>query len=116
MGVLDPMALKNLQDMAGGDVEFLLDLINTFLQDAPQMLVDMRQSLDSGDAKLLHRAAHSLKSNSAEFGAMKLSEMSRQLETLTKEGSVEGTGELIADIEAEFAQVKAALEQVRQEL
>jgi HPt (histidine-containing phosphotransfer) domain-containing protein len=116
MEVLDPTVLKNLHEMVGGDVEFLIDLINTFLEDAPRMLADMRQSLESGDAKLLHRSAHSLKSNSAEFGAMTLSELSRELETLSKGGSVEGAEELVGRVETEFAQAKVALEAMRQEL
>jgi len=117
MEVLDPAALDNLREMVGGDVEFMIELMNTFLEDAPRMLTDMRQALESGDAKLLRRAAHSLKSNSAEFGAMTLSEVCRELEELSKDGSIEGAEELIKRAETEFTnQVKAALEAVRQDL
>ena len=116
MGVLDPKALENLREMVGGDVEFMIELMNTFLEDAPRMLVDMRQSLESADAEILHRAAHSLKSNSAEFGAMALADLCRELEALSKGGSVEGMDELVTRIEAEFVRVKVALQAARQEL
>ncbi len=116
MRVLDPKALENLQEMVGGDVEFMIELMNTFLEDAPQMLADMQQSLESGDATLLHRAAHSLKSNSAEFGATALSELCREMEALSKDGSIEGMDEFVTRAEAELAQVKVALEAARQEL
>jgi HPt (histidine-containing phosphotransfer) domain-containing protein len=116
MGVLDPAALENLRETVGGDVEFMVELMNTFLEDAPRMLTDMDQALQSGDATVLRRSAHSLKSNSAEFGAMDLSELCRELEALSKDGSIAGAEELVGRIKAEFSDVKAALEVVRDEL
>ena len=116
MGILDPSALENLREMVGGDVEFMAELMDTFLEDAPRMLTDMRQALDSGDVPVMRRAAHSLKSNSAEFGAMALSELCRELEALSKDSLVEGMDDLVARIEAEYVQVKVALQVARQEL
>ncbi len=116
MGVLDPKALENLREMVGGDVEFMIDLMNTFLEDAPRMLTDMRQSLESGDVALLHRAAHSLKSNSAEFGAQALSKLCQEIEALSKENLTEGMDRLVTSAETEFDKVKAELQAMQQEL
>ncbi|MCP4542772.1 MAG: Hpt domain-containing protein [Chloroflexi bacterium] len=116
MGILDPAALKNLHDMVGGDSEFMVELMNTFLDDAPQMLADMHNSLKSGDATLLRRAAHSLKSNCAEFGAMTLSELCRKLEEIGKEGTLSNAKELVGRAETEFTIVKTALEAERDKL
>ena len=112
-GILDPAAIKNLREMIGGDDDFLVELIDTFFADAPQMLSDMRQSLESGDAVVLHRAAHSLKSNSAEFGGMVLSDLCRKLEEMGKVGMLDGVAELVTQAEAEYEKVKVALEAVR---
>jgi len=114
MGILDPAALENLREMAGGDTEFLVDLIDTFLADAPQMLADMRQALADGNAALLRRSAHSLKSNSAEFGATALSALCRELEELAKASALDGVSEKIAQAEAEYAKTQAALEKMRE--
>ena len=116
MGILDPAAMDNLREMVGGDAAFIAELIDTFLEDAPRMLSDMHQGLTTGDSPLLHRAAHSLKSNSAEFGATGLSNLCRELEKMGKASSLEGVEELLARAETEFAQAKTALETVRQEL
>ncbi len=116
MSVLDPAAIENLREMVGGDVEFMIELIDVFLNDAPRMLSDMRQSFESGDAEVLHRAAHSLKSNAAEFGAIGLSDLCREIETLSKAGAVDGTDELVTRAKAEYVQVQAALEAARQGL
>jgi HPt (histidine-containing phosphotransfer) domain-containing protein len=116
MGVLDPAAIDGMREMVGGDDEFLADLIDTFLKDAPQMLVDMRQASKTGDAEVLRRIAHSLKSNSDSFGATALGEFCRQLEKMGKANALEGADDLITRADAEFTQVMAALETVRRGL
>jgi HPt (histidine-containing phosphotransfer) domain-containing protein len=115
-GVLDSAALENLKDMIGGDTEFFADLIDTFIADAPRMLADMRQGMEGGDVALLHRAAHSLKSNSADFGALTLSELCRELEARGKDGVLAGAAELIERVEAEYAKAETALKAIRQDL
>lgn len=110
MGILDPAALENLREMIGGDDAFLQELIDTFLGEAPQLLADMRQAVENEDAPLLRLAAHTLKSNSAEFGAMTLSSLCKQLEAMGKAGTLEGAAEMVTQAEAEYEQVKAALE------
>jgi CheY-like chemotaxis protein/HPt (histidine-containing phosphotransfer) domain-containing protein len=111
-GVLDPAALENLREMMGGDAEFLSELIDTFLEDAPQLLADMHQTVEQGDAAGLRLAAHSLKSNSADFGAMALSNLCRELEGMGKAGTLDGAAGLVRQAAAEYEQVKAALEAV----
>ncbi len=115
MQVLDPAALENLREMVGGDTEFVAELITTFLEEAPQMLADMRQGQESGDVVVLRRAAHSLKSNSAEFGAQTLYALCQEIETMCKSGTPVGA-ELVARVKDEFATVKSALEVVQQQL
>ena len=116
MGVLDPAAINGMREMVGGDDEFLADLIDTFLKDAPQMLADMRQALETGDAAVLRRVAHSLKSNSDSFGATALGELCRELEKMGKVNALKGADEVITRADAEFTQVMAALETVHRGL
>ena len=64
--------------------DFIMEVIEVFNEDAPKLLQDLQQALTTHDADLFRRAAHSLKSNSAAFGAMKLSEMAQELEIMGK--------------------------------
>jgi len=107
---IDLAALEKLREMGGGDTAFVAEMIETFLEDAPRLLADMRQALAQGDAAGLRLAAHSLKSNSADFGAMTLSGICRELEGIGKAGALIGADELISQAEAEYEGVKAALE------
>ena len=92
--------------------DFIGEVIEVFNEDAPKLLQDMRQALTTHDADLFRRAAHSLKSNSAEFGAVKLSEMAKELEMMGKEGRLAEVSEKVARAEAEYEIVKEALREL----
>ena len=76
--LIDHAAFTELQDTAGA--EFVVDLIETFAEEAPQILESMRSALASDSADAFRRAAHSIKSNAHAFGAGRLAESARALE------------------------------------
>jgi HPt (histidine-containing phosphotransfer) domain-containing protein len=106
------VALERLQATMGE--AFVAELIDAFLEDAPQMVRTLRQALAQGDAVTLGQAAHTLKSNSAHFGALTLSELCKALEAMGKAGALDGAAECVAQVEAEYAKVGSALAAVRQ--
>jgi CheY-like chemotaxis protein len=115
--VLDPRALELMRATLGRQADRLLpELIQEFYQDADRLLGQARQALEQGDADELCRAAHSLKSTSAMFGAAALSAEARELEYLARDGRFEGAARQITRAEAEFAMARAALEAKRDEL
>jgi HPt (histidine-containing phosphotransfer) domain-containing protein len=107
--VLDGAALDALTEMTGGDPAFLAELIDTYLADAKELRATMRQALAAGDAPELRRAAHSLKSNSATFGAATLAGLCHDLEERGKSGALDGAADLLARVEATSVEVEAAL-------
>ena len=104
--IIDKAVFTGLQDAAGAD--FVIELVDTFLVEAPQMLTELRAAQAAGVADRFRRAAHSLKSNSNTFGATTLAEMSRDLEL---GGLIPDTAPLTA-LEAEYARVAAALQEL----
>jgi len=78
MDLIDLKTFSELQQNAGR--EFVTELAQTFLEEAPGMLTELRVALQAGDAPRFRRAAHSLKSNGMSFGAMPLAEAARSLE------------------------------------
>jgi CheY-like chemotaxis protein len=111
--ILEPTALANLRKTVGDDPAFVAELIDTFLDDAPQLLADLRQALEQGDAAKLRLTAHSLKSNSAEFGALTFSGLCQELEALGKAGTLAGAADLVSQLEEVYEKVRLALEMVR---
>jgi HPt (histidine-containing phosphotransfer) domain-containing protein len=77
-GTIDRSVFEELQTTAGAD--FVRELVDTFLTEAPGMLAELRRALDANEADRFRRVAHSLKSNSNTFGATSLAAMAKNLE------------------------------------
>jgi CheY-like chemotaxis protein/HPt (histidine-containing phosphotransfer) domain-containing protein len=101
-GAIDRRALERLADGVGGDDQFVTDLIAQFAEDAPGLLAAARAGLDRADAEAVRRAAHTLKSNAATFGAGALAERSRELEDAAKRGALDDGPERIGAIQREL--------------
>lgn len=106
---IDTTALDRLLDMTGGDLAFLDELVDAYLEDAPAQLRAMRDAAEANGAAELVRPAHSLKSNSANMGAEALAEICRSLEAAARGGKVADAIERVAAAETEFEVVRAAL-------
>jgi histidine phosphotransfer protein HptB len=95
---IDMTTFETLKEVSGAD--FIGELINTFLEDAPRLIAQMKSAIQGNDADGFRRAAHSFKSNSATFGANRLADQARELEMLGKENKLGQTGEGLARLEA----------------
>ncbi len=102
---------QELQETAGA--EFVTELVDTFLEEAPQMVKELRAALAAGEADKFRRAAHSLKSNSNTFGATRLGEMARDLELKGLDAARAGGAETLDELSHEYARVAAALKRLR---
>jgi HPt (histidine-containing phosphotransfer) domain-containing protein len=109
--VLDPSALERLRDSVGD--EFVGELGGTFLDDAPVQLTALRKAVEAGDAEAARRAAHTLKSNGATFGALRFSGTCRDLEEMAKAGSLASAEPVLRRAEHEYAGVGDALAPMR---
>ncbi len=76
---IDVPTFRELEDSAGP--EFVAELVDTLLQEAPLTLAEMRSAFAAKSAERFRRAAHSLKSNGLTFGATDFAAMARELET-----------------------------------
>ena len=107
---IDLATFEALQQTAG--TEFVGELVDTFLTEAPMMLEELRGALAAGNADRFRRAAHSLKSNSNTFGALTLGAMSRDLELGGMGPVSEAKGAQLDALAREYAQVAAALKEL----
>ncbi len=107
MTIIDANTFEELKQMSGDD--FTNELIDTFLEDAPKMIAEIRSSLAAGNAEAFRRAAHSLKSNAATFGATQLAALARELEMLGKENKLHETGNRLERLEDAYASVREEL-------
>ena len=85
-------------------------MIGAFLTDAPQLIAQMHEAITANDVDTCRRAAHSLKSTSANFGAMILSALAKELELVAKAGALDDAGDKLPRVEVEFGRVKKELQ------
>jgi histidine phosphotransfer protein HptB len=100
---IDLVTFKDLQDTAGAD--FVVELVDTFLEEAPVMLAELQQAFAAANADAFRRAAHSLKSNSNTFGALTLGTLARDLElggleTARRDGALQALAKAYEDAAA----------------
>ena len=105
---LDAAALESLRELGGE--EFLSELIETFLSDAPALLATLRTAQETEEVR---RAAHTLKSNGQTFGAGGFAELCRELEERARSGELDGADELIDRIDRAYAALEEALAALR---
>ena len=101
---IDAAVFEELQATAGAD--FVVELVDTFLEEAPQMLAELRAALAGGQAERFRRAAHSMKTNAHTFGATRLGAMARELELGGLPPDARGVDALQAAYEEAAAELK----------
>jgi two-component system, sensor histidine kinase and response regulator len=105
---LDPAVLDHLGSNGGADgAAFVRRVVEVFLSDSGQQLTELRRAVDEGDAKAVHRVAHTLKSSSAAVGAVRLSALCRSLEFGAAGGRFDAP--LLLRIEQEAGRIDGAL-------
>ncbi len=101
--------LDRLRKVTGDDTDFITEMIDTFLEDAPTLLETMQQSALQGNAAELRLAAHSLKSNSAEFGAEALYQVCKEAEAMGRAESPHEAKPLVVRARTEYEKLEAVL-------
>jgi len=104
--VLDRDVLDELHAVIG---DTALQIVSVFLEDAPAMVQQLQQAAQSSDEPRLQAIAHSLKSSSANVGALSLSAIAQRIEHEARSGSLQRPAVAVALLVAEFARARVAL-------
>ncbi len=97
------------------EVEALDEVIEIYLETAPQLLLGISGAVNSADPLALRRSAHSLKSISGTLGAFRLFELCEELELMGRMVTDENNSlspkacVVLEQVEAEYQRVEAAL-------
>lgn len=105
----DEATLRRLHEDLGAEEDVTRDIVQTFLQSAGDLLREAREGLAKGDAHVVQRVAHTLKSSAGTLGAMRLSELARDLEA-SLAGGGRATPEVVDALEEEYARARGPLE------
>jgi two-component system, sensor histidine kinase and response regulator len=87
-------------------------LVTIYLTQASAIIISLSSAVIEKNAQDIFHLAHKLKSSSANVGAVYLSSLLKNLETLGRQSKTEGTANLFTAIEKEFEAVRDSLEEL----
>jgi HPt (histidine-containing phosphotransfer) domain-containing protein len=106
--LLDQAVILELCNLPpAGAVGMLQELVDLFLENVPQRIAQISQSINDGPMLAFH--AHALKSMSLNLGAKRVVELSQKLEELGRSRNMHGAPALLRELENAFAQTKNQL-------
>jgi HPt (histidine-containing phosphotransfer) domain-containing protein len=106
---IDQATFDRLLEMTGGELDFVDELVDTYLEDGEQLVEQLRDAAGRGAVGDLVRPVHSLKSSSLNVGALTLGEQCRTLEEAARNGDVPHAAEWVERIATGFDDARRAL-------
>jgi two-component system, sensor histidine kinase and response regulator len=106
---LDLMALKAISKLGNGSNEFLKKIVSIYFRDTPNHIFEIQKGIQEKNSEKILQAAHSLKSTSANVGAMTLSGFCQELESNARLKMIDDAASQLARIKSEYALVVTAL-------
>jgi PAS domain S-box-containing protein len=105
-GVIDE---TRLLERVGGDRKGLGELVELFLDDAPNLLASIHKAIDEKDGGALQASAHTLKGAVSNFAAPAATEAAARLQRTGESDRLGGARDACEVLEEELEQLKAAL-------
>jgi two-component system, sensor histidine kinase and response regulator len=105
LAAIDRQVLEQLRELDPADGQALVrQILQVYLDTAGGYLAQLERAIAEDDADGLRRAAHSLKSSSANVGAKALSDVFKQMEILGKETNIGAARALLGTASKAYAQ------------
>ncbi len=109
-GPLDAGTLDGIRALQReGTPDLVRKIAGLYLSAAPGQIEQLHAAVQQGDAGAALRAAHGLKSSSANVGALALAACFKELEQMGRAGGTAGMAARLADARNEYARVAQAL-------
>ncbi len=106
-------SLRKINPASGDSI--LKKLIAIYLKSAPEFLTQIENAIATNDRVVLKRAAHTLKSSTANVGATRLEELCKKMEDLAETQKTADASAALQEIQQEFHLVTRALESLVKE-
>ena len=111
-GILDMTVIEELRSLDDGEGEILKSIVTIFEESTVELLQELSDAVQAGEASRLALAAHSLKGSASNLGAVLLSAAALELEKAGKTGELSGTEEGILKARQELSVALSCLHQV----
>jgi len=100
---------KYLEDMSGGDDEFVRDIISTFLETAVELVDGIHAAAQDSSVDKAIYVSHTLKGSARSVGALALGDVCEELERLAKSHDMVSFQRLAPNVDQVFAGLEREL-------
>lgn len=89
-----------IEEISGGDEDFIKEMISLFLHSAPEAIKDMKDALENRNAVKLGQVAHKMKPSAIYMGNKELETLLKDLQNLKENHTIsEATTKKVEDVE-----------------
>jgi HPt (histidine-containing phosphotransfer) domain-containing protein len=103
--------LNDALERCGGDKEFLVEMLSEFLDFSKTQLENIVHAIETQDAQILAREAHSIKGASANLGAEAISKVALELELCGKAQHLDNAKNLLDQLTDQIRQLDEYMKQ-----
>jgi CheY-like chemotaxis protein/HPt (histidine-containing phosphotransfer) domain-containing protein len=108
--VIDRQVLDKYRELdPSGGLGLARQIMRVYLESSGESVGQVERAIAASDAETLRRAAHTLKSSTANVGGMALSDIFRELERLGKEARLDEAGPLFDTARREYERVRSEI-------
>ncbi len=97
------------------DKEIVAEIIDIFINEYPDRIISIAESIASKDYDNLKFSAHSIKGVIANFVAVDVEQMARQLEMMGTEKNMDGVDELFEEFKISSAGLVEELKEIKEQ-
>jgi HPt (histidine-containing phosphotransfer) domain-containing protein len=113
LDVLDAGALDRLRELDPNNENRLMErVVNAFETSVGRLMPQLQDALVANELAGIRHVSHTLKSSSASIGAVKLSKMCSEIESMARQNQSEGMTERVVLLQAEVEIVRVALQRM----
>ena len=96
--------------------EFAREIVDLFFETAGELVTGLHGAVEAGNAEEVHRLAHRLKGAATNVSGVRVEEVAGRLSLVAREGRLDEAGEILNQLDLEFAHLERALVEFRIEL
>ncbi len=108
---MDMQTIDELKDLVDeDDPDFFVEIVKGYIETAKSSIQNLLEAVNTNDVAKVASTAHCLKGSSGNIGALRMQEISFELEKSGNNTELTGSSELLTDLQEEFTKVTVVLE------
>ena len=89
------------------------ELLDTYLENTPELIANLKLHLEQGNAEECFKCAHQIKGSSSSLGVDEVALIAKTIEEIGRAGSLDGISEKITELESKYTLALVEIEKNR---